>query len=63
MNLLVCTSLDELCRTMQDFIECHNYHRYHEAIGNVIPPDVYCGRKKSCAGGPTKSVAPGLFLR
>ena len=41
MNLLVYTSPDELRRTMQDFIEYYNHRRYHEAIGNVTPADVY----------------------
>ena len=46
MNLLVYTSPDELGRTMQDFIEYCNYRRYHEAIGNVTPADVYYGRRE-----------------
>ncbi len=45
MNLLVYTSPDELRRTMQDFIEYYNHRRYHEAIGNVTPADVYYGRR------------------
>src|SRR5882724_13696146 len=46
MNLLVYTSPDELRRTMQDFIEYYNHRRYHEAIGNVSPADVYYGRRE-----------------
>ena len=46
MNLLVYTSPDELRRTMHDFIEYYNYRRYHEAIGNVTPADVYYGRRE-----------------
>jgi RNA-directed DNA polymerase len=46
MNLLVYTSPDELRRTMQDFIEFYNHRRYHEAIGNVTPADVYYGRRE-----------------
>ena len=46
MNLLVYTSPDELRRTMQDFIEYYNHRRYHEAIGNVTPADVYYGRRE-----------------
>jgi RNA-directed DNA polymerase len=47
MNLLVYTSPEELRRTMQDFIEYYNHRRYHEAIGNVTPADVYYGRREA----------------
>jgi putative transposase len=43
MELLVHTSLDELRHTMQQFIQRYNDRRYHEAIGNVTPADVYTG--------------------
>jgi putative transposase len=46
MNLLVYTSPDELRRTMQTFIDYYNHRRYHEAIGNVTPADVYYGRRE-----------------
>ena len=46
MNLLVYTSPDELRRTMQAFIDYYNHRRYHEAIGNVTPADVYYGRRE-----------------
>ena len=46
MNLLVYTSPEELRRTMQEFIEYYNYHRYHEAIGNLTPADVHYGRRE-----------------
>ncbi len=51
MNLLVYTSPDELRRTMQDFIEYYNHRRYHEAIGNVTPVDVYYGRREEILRG------------
>lgn len=58
MNLLVYTSPDELRRTMQEFINYYNHRRYHEAIGNVTPPDVYTDDvKKSYAGGQNKNNA------
>ncbi|HEY6252898.1 MAG TPA: integrase core domain-containing protein, partial [Candidatus Angelobacter sp.] len=41
LEKLVYTSPDELRRTMQDFIDYYNHRRYHEAIGNVTPADVY----------------------
>jgi len=46
MNLLIYTSPDELRRTMQEFIDYYNHRRYHEAIGNVTPADVYYGRRE-----------------
>jgi transposase InsO family protein/transposase-like protein len=46
MNLLVYTSPEELRRTMQEFITYYNHRRYHEAIGNVTPADVYYGRRE-----------------
>jgi RNA-directed DNA polymerase len=46
MNLLVYTSPDQLRRTMQQFIDYYNHRRYHEAIGNMTPADVYYGRRE-----------------
>jgi hypothetical protein len=46
MNLMVYTSPDELRRTMQAFIDYYNHRRYHGAIGNVTPADVYYGRRE-----------------
>jgi transposase InsO family protein len=46
MNLLVYTSPDELRRTMREFIEYYNHRRYHEAIGNATPADVYYDRRE-----------------
>jgi RNA-directed DNA polymerase len=50
MNLLVYTSPEELRRSMQNFIEYYNHRRYHEALGNVTPADVYYGRREEILG-------------
>jgi len=36
----------QLERAIADFVEYYNYHRYHKALGNVIPFDVLCGRRE-----------------
>ncbi len=46
MNLLVTPAPTSCVATMQNFIEYYNFRRYHKAIGNVTPADVYYGRRE-----------------
>ena len=46
VNRVVYDAPSELKRAIADFVAYYNFRRYHEALDNVTPADVYFGRKE-----------------
>jgi RNA-directed DNA polymerase len=47
VNLFTYDSPKALIEAMASFVYYYNYQRYHEALGNVTPADVYYGRRET----------------
>jgi transposase InsO family protein len=47
VNVFVYDSPGALTEAMDEFVSYYNYRRYHEALGNVTPADVYYGRRET----------------
>jgi transposase InsO family protein len=46
VNLFIYHGPEALREAMESFVDYYNHHRYHEALDNVTPADVYYGRRE-----------------
>lgn len=63
VNLFIYQSPQELEQAMTEFVYCYNYERYHEALGNVTPADVYYGRREKIVAYRREVKQQSLALR
>ena len=63
INQVPCDMPSELKEAIDNFVEYYNYRRYHEAVGNVTPADVYYGRRQQILSQRKEAKRKTLKLR
>ena len=63
INQVPCDMPSELKEAIGNFVEYYNHRRYHEALGNVTPADVYYGRRQQILSRRKEAKRKTLELR